>query len=470
MKIKNGYYKYIIREISVEIKTGKTPPSFEEVYYTNGNIDWYTPADIGSSSILNTSSKKITQAALDKKVAFTYKPNTVLITCIGEIGRVGILSNSSSSNQQITGILVNEKIVSHKYFYYWLKRNQNLLKHYSNYAVIPILNNSILENIPIYLPGLEIQNKTVSQLDLIQLFIDKRRQTIDLLDNIIQATFLSMFNEPLKKSNKIKKESLHNLGDWQSGGTPPRNKPEYFEGDISWYSSGELNEIFISKSKEKITKEALKKTSAKKVEKGSLLLGMYDTAALKSSITTIEASCNQAIAFAKLNENLCNTLYVYFAIQNVKKFYLSQRLGARQQNLNLTAIKNIEILLPEISKQNDFAKIISEILKQKVKLQNSLNILESLFNSLLQDVFNEKEIVNEKDLFEDLVKTFVEEDYLADKNRILYLITSLNENKFKDVETYILARNRAFGFLKTNTIKQVYNEELEKIELQISEK
>src|SRR5690606_24960569 len=116
---------------------------------------------------------------------------------------------------------------------------------------------------------------------------------------------------------------------------PSRTIDSYFKGDIPWFSSGELNNMFIYESKEKISKLAIEKTSAKHIESGSLLIGMYDTAALKSSITKINASCNQAIASAKLNEKKCTPVYVYFAIQIGREFHLSKRRGVRQRNLNL---------------------------------------------------------------------------------------------------------------------------------------
>lgn len=470
MKIKKGYKRYTIRDISVHIKTGKTPPTDEEVYYKDGTINWFTPSDIGGVSTLQRSSKKITQTAIEKKVAFVFEPNTILITCIGEIGRVGMLTEFSSSNQQITGIFVDETIVSYKFFYYWLLRNKDLLQHYSNYAVIPILNNSVLEKIPVFLPDLETQKKTVAQLELIQSIIDYRNNSTTLLDKIAKSVFLNMFGDPINNPKKIKKEKLNALGVWQSGGTPPRIQPKYFEGNIPWYTSGELNNIFISESKEKITDEAIEKTAAKKIEKGSLLLGMYDTAALKSSITTIDASCNQAIAFAKLDPTLCNPIYVYYAIQLSKGYYLAQRLGARQQNLSVSSIKNIEIPLPpDVTLQTIFSEKASKIFSHKLLLEQSLKIIETLFQSILQDVFNEIEVIKEEDIFEDLVKTFDKADYLKDRKRITYLIKALNENRFVDFESYEIARTTAFDFLEEKIISQAENQTKGRVELKIYE-
>lgn len=110
------------------------------------------------------------------------------------------------------------------------------------------------------------------------------------------------------------------FGQWHSGGTPSRSISFYYGGSIPWYSSGELNNLFISVSKEHITNQALQESAAKLIEPGSLLLGMYDTAALKSSIAQISCSCNQAIAFSKFDDKILNVFYAYYTIQFGKEF------------------------------------------------------------------------------------------------------------------------------------------------------
>ncbi|WP_241428057.1 restriction endonuclease subunit S [Clostridium saccharobutylicum] len=168
------------------------------------------------------------------------------------------------------------------------------------------------------------------------------------------------------------KAELGKVGEWKTGGTPSRSNNEYYNGNIPWLSSGELNNMYCFKSVEMITELAIKESSAKIIEKGSLLLGMYDTAALKSTINMIECSCNQAIAYSKLDEKLVNTIYVYYCIQIGKDFYKSQQRGVRQKNLNLSMIKGLEILMPDLKRQNQFADFINQVDKLKFEMQNSL--------------------------------------------------------------------------------------------------
>lgn len=119
-----------------------------------------------------------------------------------------------------------------------------------------------------------------------------------------------MFGDPVRNPKHFPFLQLGEIGNWRSGGTPPRSRPDYFNGNIPWFSSGELNNLYAIRCKEKVTKKAILETSAKAVPPKALILGMYDTAALKASIATEECSCNQAVAFSKIDTAKANILFV----------------------------------------------------------------------------------------------------------------------------------------------------------------
>ena len=215
-----------------------------------------------------------------------------------------------------------------------------------------------------------------------------------------------MFGDPISNSKKWDSIRLSAIGEWKTGGTPLRSNLDYFKGNIPWLSSGELNNKYCFDSNEHITEDAIKNSSAKLIEKESLLLGMYDTAALKSTINMIECTCNQAIAYSKLNNNIVNTIYVYYCIQQGKQFYKNKQRGVRQKNLNLTMIKNLEIIMPPIELQNQFADFVKETDKLKHwKFSSGLKVLINGFNSLIHEMLNSKsymfgEICLKKDIEE----------------------------------------------------------------------
>lgn len=289
----------------------------------------------------------------------------------------------------------NKNELDTKYLYYFMNKYLDKLRHLSIGGVIKYIKLQNLTDIYMPLPGIDDQKRIVNTLDKAQTLIDKRKQAIAKLDELVQAVFLDMFGDPVTNSKNLDTISLGELGEWKSGGTPSRGSKEYFKGNIPWYTSGELNDLYVNDSIEYITETALKETSTKEVPIGALLLGMYDTAALKSSITQKRSSCNQAIAFAKIDENLAETKYVYYAIQMGKEHYKRVQRGVRQKNLNLSMIKAIEILYPSLELQKDFVRIADIIYLNKQQMNVQLQQLESNFQALLQKAFKGELIVRD---------------------------------------------------------------------------
>ncbi|MEZ7495816.1 restriction endonuclease subunit S [Leeuwenhoekiella aequorea] len=450
------FIEYTIGELALEIKTGKTPPTSNPEYF-NGEIPWIGPSDLKGQKLAEDSERKISEIALEDNKAFLFQSGTVLISTIGDIGKTAIVKNPVTSNQQLTGILVNEDIILPELFYYWVRLNKRILENKANTSILSMLNNKLLKQVKVIFPkDFEDQYKIVGRLNRIQGLIDKRVDTIQFLDEYIRSVFLEMFGDPVIDNRQIGKKTLSFFGNWRSGGTPPKSQIHYYTGSIPWFTSGELNQTFINNSNEKITDQAIRETSAQHVEHGSLLIGMYDTAALKTSITTVDASCNQAVAFARLNNELCETTFIYYNIILSKEYYLNQRKGARQKNLNLTKIKNIEVLYPSINHQKRFTKKFTSVELLKQNLKQSLEVLNMLFQATVQTAFSAKSQINEDEVFESLLNTFTTED-LKQGDRLKYLLKWIEckEPQFSSFESYNLAWDRLRELLEDGSIKQV---------------
>lgn len=291
-------------------------------------------------------------------------------------------------NQHIFKVIFDKIDINKKYFVYIVRAKLSEMGRHTHGSTMKHITKGNFDNIPINLPPLEEQERIVYILEKAEKAIQKREESTRLLDELVKSKFNEMFGEPIKNTKGWNWSKLEELGNWKTGGTPSRRKMEYFKGKIPWLSSGELNNKYCFDSNEHITEEAISNSSAKLIEKESLLLGMYDTAALKSTINMVECTCNQAIAYSKLSSELVNTIYVYYCIQIGKEFYKRQQRGVRQKNLNLSMIKELEIIMPPIELQNQFADFVKQVDKLKFKMESSLKELENNFNSLMQKAFN----------------------------------------------------------------------------------
>ena len=182
------------------IVTGNTPSKKKSEYYINKDICFFKPSDIEDYGVikLKKSEEHISEKARDK-VRMLPK-NTVLVTCIGTIGKVGIIEKEACCNQQINAIVPNDNINS-KYLAYAVLSKKYWLQKKANAPVVPIINKSDFSNVEIFIHNIEEQNVIVNQLDKIQEIIDLRKKQIEGLDELIKSQFVEIFGN-LKKNDK----------------------------------------------------------------------------------------------------------------------------------------------------------------------------------------------------------------------------------------------------------------------------
>jgi type I restriction enzyme S subunit len=186
---------------------------------------------------------------------------------------------------------------------------------------------------------------------------------------------------------------LGEIADVQSGGTPLVHNKTYWNGDIAWYSSGELNDLHTSAPERHISRAGLENSNAKLFPAGSLLIGMYDTAALKMSVLDRPAAFNQAIAGVRPNDQI-DLVFVLHAINAIKDEILERRRGVRQKNLSLGKIKDIELLMPPLPEQRRIVGILDGafegIATAKANAERNLQNARALFESHLNSVFTKR--------------------------------------------------------------------------------
>lgn len=175
-----------------------------------------------------------------------------------------------------------------------------------------------------------------------------------------------------------------------SGGTPARQIANYYEnGDIPWVKSGELRENIIFDTEEKITEEALQKSSAKIVPKGSLLLAMYGATVGRLAFLGIDAATNQAICNIQPDENICFPKYLYYALLQKVPDFLNMAAGGAQPNISQSLIRETKILLPSLEEQKHIAAILDRADAIRRKRQQAIALTDQLLRSVFLDMFGD---------------------------------------------------------------------------------
>ena len=344
-----------------EVCTFYSGTGFPTKYQGNdeGEYAFYKVSDIANNVQLGNTYLSVFNNYISGEIAKEIKgcilpKDTVVFAKIGEavkLNRRAITSADCLIDNNAMGLAPIQDKLRLDYFFYYM-RNLKMEK-LAESTTVPSVRKSLLEELEIKVPSLEEQKEIGEILDKVSVVIQTRKQEIEQLDLLIKARFVEMFGDPIYNANNLPMMCLNDLGVWNSGGTPSRTNPAYFTGEIDWYSAGELNTLYLEGSIEKITEEAIQESAAKLFKAGSMLVGMYDTAAFKMGILKKASASNQACACIEPNETV-NIVWLYYSLQLMKEHFLSQRRGVRQKNLNLGMIKGFEIPIADRGKQDEF--------------------------------------------------------------------------------------------------------------------
>jgi len=148
----------------------------------------------------------------------------------------------------------------------------------------------------------------------------------------------------------------------ESGGTPKRSEESYWGGEIKWLASGEVRDVIVLDTKEKITKKGLENSSAKLWPEGTTIVAMYGATAGQVCMISSEMSANQACC-ALIPKPECRS-YIFFSARNAVLSLSDRASGSAQQNLNKSLVANHECLIPEIEVLEQFEKSISPFLNK----------------------------------------------------------------------------------------------------------
>jgi len=369
---------------------GKNYPSTKD--FVDEGIPFVNTGHISNNKIDSSKIDYISKEKFDELRSGKLKENDIIYCLRGSLGKHALVSmNTGAIASSLLILRANPMLITAKYLSYCIDSMPFIKQQIksNNGSSQPNLSATNVKKFIIPLPPLETQKQIAQTLDTAAELLALRKQQLAELDNLIQATFYEMFGDPIINTKVWKLIKLGDVGELNSGGTPTRSNPKHFLGDIDWYSAGELNERYLCGSKEKLTEEAIINSAAKVFLKGSMLIGMYDTAAFKLGILTKDSSSNQACANINVNKDLVNIEWLYDCAKIMRPFFLNNRRGVRQKNLNLGMIKSFEIPIPPQYLQNQFATLVTAIEAQKALVQQAVEETQYLLDSLMSEYFTE---------------------------------------------------------------------------------
>ena len=199
-------------------------------------------------------------------------------------------------------------------------------------------------------------------------------------------------NDNVIVETKYKNKRISQLCSISSGGTPSRNRNDYYNGTIPWIKTGELNNEVILDTEEKITQLGLVNSSAKLYPKDSIAIAMYGATIGKTAKFGIDATTNQACAVLfNIDTKTILTDYLWIYLQYQTDNLKAMAYGGAQPNINAGIVANYKIPIPPFSVQHDIVKNINTQKVQIKQLQQAANNLrETAMKEFENEIFDNK--------------------------------------------------------------------------------
>jgi len=383
---------------------------------------------------------------------FELKSGDFVISCSGTIGRAAIVPINIQRgviNQALLKLTLNKALVDSKYFYYLFTSEvmQNRINaNTRGTAITNIASVKALKSIGFPIAPLNEQKLVVAKIEELLSFlgagVESLRKVKTLLKRYRQAVlkyaFEGKLTEEWRKTHKDQIEPAQKLleqieqerrknattkhkepppidtaglskipDDWVwtsidalfdvgSGGTPSRKKPEYWNGDIPWVTSGEVAFSEIKDTKEYITQEGLENSSAKLYPSGTVLLALYGEGKTRGQVAILRlpATTNQAIACILCSSSPIPPEYVFWWL--CYRYYETRSIGegANQPNMYLHHVRRMPIPLAPLMEQRVIVERIkhdlSKVDKMEDTIEQSFQRSEKLRQSILKRAFEGK--------------------------------------------------------------------------------
>ena len=310
------------------------------------DVKYFHPADYKSGNPLNYSIVK----------------GDILIAMSGATtGKIGYYNMEETAyiNQRVGKFIPKKAVLNSRFLYHFLLTKSDFLNVLAGGGAQPNLSsNSLKEKLSIPIPSLSVQSKIVDILDKfttleteLEAELDCRKRQYEYYRNKLLS---------FDKLNNIIWMSINDVCEnICSGGTPLTSKQEYYQGNIPWLRTQDVNWKEVYDTDVKISEEAIESSSAKIIPRNCVIVAMYGATAAKACINKIPLTTNQACCNLQINGQIANYKYVYYWLCH--EYNNLKALGeGSQSNINVRKIKAYKIPIPSLSEQQRIVSILDK--------------------------------------------------------------------------------------------------------------
>ena len=376
-----------------DLQMGKTPSRNNADYWTDGQYDWVSIADLGSyQKYVEDTKERISALAVQESGIKSVPVNTVIMSFKLSLGKTAITQEPVYTNEAIMAFIPTGKYAVLPDYFYYLFSAKDWTKGTNRAVMGTTLNKAILGAVSITVPPIDEQRKIAAILDKVSSLIAKRHQQLDRLDELVKSRFVEMFGDILYDTN-LPLIQLNELADIGSSKRIYAN--EYVELGVPFYRSKEIRELgcglkpsvelFIKQERYDEIKD---KYGVPKI--GDILIAAIGATIGYSWIVDTENPFyykDGNLILLSIKNNV-NPIFLNHAlgilIENFKKKGVA---GSAQLALTIEKLEKMMVVNPDIKLQEQFATFVTQVDKSKLAIQKSLEQLETLKKALMQEYF-----------------------------------------------------------------------------------
>ena len=381
-----------------EIVTGRTPSTKRKDFY-GGDYRLISPADLDNGKYVTTAHRSLTKLGFEQCRALP--KDTVLVGCIGNVGKLGIVGDAcSATNQQVNALICNSENDS-EFVYYCFHENRERLERAAVKTTVPILSKTNFSNFDIYVPLLCEQKKIAHILSTVQQAIEAQEKIIQTTTELKKALMHKLFTEGTRGEPQKETEIGLIPESWKV--VPLKSvasKPQYGvtataarTGDAKFLRITDITDKGVNWDSVPFCVVSQKNFERCRLESGDIVFARIGATTGKSYL--IKDAPASVFASYLIRVRSGNALIPGYLIQFFQSAVYWEQINANKhanlkKGVNASILSNLMISLPPLSEQEKIAEVFGKIENRTRSAWDNKVVLQDIFRTLLHELMTAK--------------------------------------------------------------------------------
>ena len=320
-----------------------------------------------------------------KKIA---EPGDLLVSVRAPIGAVNVADSECCIGRGLVSIRPDTSVIDPDYLKQCLLANSKRLASLGTGSTFKAVGKSVLNSFEIPVYGLDEQKSIARRFSKVMILNRLTRKMLAKTEELVQSRFVEMFGDPSRE-----RVTLADVCDFYSGGTPSKRKPEYWNGTLPWFSPKDMKRPVLDDSIDHISDIVVEQTSLRLLPSDTVVIvvrGMILAHDVPVSIITVPATINQDMkALIPKPGKECDSVYLAAAIRSQENYLLAETSSSAHgtKKIDATVLGAVSIPEADIHEQRKFAAFVRQVESLKTDLNQQLDRLNTLYDSLTQRYF-----------------------------------------------------------------------------------